>query len=353
MNSLQGPTASRPVREFRTSGEICVGGSSISALSKLDPHPFIDGPEESPALAAQLRAFSVISSSLRAELSTPRNHSVGKVSAFADVSIDRSHPLSVCQWYCGRRQSLRHRPLPQCLSGRGSFLHASQALRPEKRGSPLPMGRTGTDSIPLMLHCVRTRPAPKAVRLRLVLFDARFILSGSVVHYVPDTSLRGRAKTRDCDSLCSATLHTVSPRLAERNRSVDTPLPIVPGLCAPGATVPALRLRDFRRLRRAHSGLVSVHGSIPYASTPSPKPLPPARLTRPKVVAVVPSFSSRCQSRKNHHLSPRPSYRPAPAAPIGLPAHSPEDRKNDADASPFPTSCESSENMITRSKISA
>ncbi|MFR8803513.1 MAG: hypothetical protein ACLVGR_03390 [Anaerovoracaceae bacterium] len=36
------------------------------------------------------------------------------------------------------------------------------------------------------------------------------------------------------------------------------------------------------------------------------------------------------------------TYRPAPAAPVGLPAHSPEDRKNDASASPFPTSSESS-----------
>ena len=87
--------------------------------------------------------------------------------------------------------SFRHRPLPQCLFGRGSFIHASQALRPEKRGSPLPIGRTGTDSITLPLHCVRTRPARKEVRLRLDLFDARFILSGSVVHSVPDTSSEG------------------------------------------------------------------------------------------------------------------------------------------------------------------
>ena len=137
-------------------------------------------PRESPALAAQLRAFSVISSSLRAELSTSRNHYVGKVSAFADGSSDRSRPLTGCQWYCGRRRLLRHRPLPQCLFGRGSFIHASQALRPEKRSSPLPMGRTGTDYIPLTLHCVCTRPAGKEVRLRLVFIDTRFVLSGSV-----------------------------------------------------------------------------------------------------------------------------------------------------------------------------
>ena len=92
--------------------------------------------------------------------------------------------------------SFRHRPLPQCLSGRGSFTHASQALRPEKRGSPLPMGRTGTDSITLTLHCVRTRPAGKEVRLRLDFFDARFILSGSVVQFAPDTSSEGERKRK-------------------------------------------------------------------------------------------------------------------------------------------------------------
>ena len=86
--------------------------------------------------------------------------------------------------------SCRHRPIPQCLFGRGSFVHASQALRPEKRGSPLPTGRTGTDFIPLTLHCVRTRPAGKEVRLRLDFFDARFFLSGSVIRYAPDTSFK-------------------------------------------------------------------------------------------------------------------------------------------------------------------
>ena len=80
--------------------------------------------------------------------------------------------------------------------GRGSFIHASQALRPEKRGSPLPIGRTGTDFIPLSLHCVRTRPAGKEVRLRLDFFDARFVLSGSVLHFAPDTSSEGERKRK-------------------------------------------------------------------------------------------------------------------------------------------------------------
>ena len=53
-------------------------------------------------------------------------------------------------------------------------------------------------------------------------------------------------------------------------------------------------------------GLVSVHGSNPSASTPSLKPLPPARLTRPKRVAVPHRFDHPCQSRKDRNLSPRP-----------------------------------------------
>ena len=203
----------------------------------------------------------MISSSLRAELSTSRNHSAGKVSAFADVFFDRSQPLTGCQRYCGRRRLLRHRPLPQCLSGRGSFIHASQALRSEKRGSPLLMGRTGTDFITLPLHCVRTRPAGKEVRLRLDFFDARFYLSRSVLHFVPDTSSEG-----------------------ERKRE-------------------------------------TVRDGVPFLSTPS--------LTYSQSGIAPLSLRSL-------------SCRPAPAAPVGLPAHSPEDRKNDASAPPFPTSSESS-----------
>ena len=197
LNSLQGPTRSRPVREFRTSGVVCVScppTSTFPVKFRLAHSLTAGSPRESPALAAQLRAFSVISSSLRAELSTSRNHSTGKVSAFADVFSYRSHPLTVCQRYCGRRRLLSSPSISAMLSGRGSLIHASQALRPEKRGSPLPMGRTGTDFIPLPLHCVRTRPAGKEVRLRLDFFDARFILSGSVVHFVPGTSSEGERR---------------------------------------------------------------------------------------------------------------------------------------------------------------
>ena len=102
-NGLQ---ARQGVQDFRR--DVRGGSLSISALSVIHPYPSKDGrkSEESPAIAAQLRAFSVISSSLRAELSTSRNHSVGKVSALADELIDRSHPLTGCQRYCGRRRLL-------------------------------------------------------------------------------------------------------------------------------------------------------------------------------------------------------------------------------------------------------
>lgn len=114
----------------------------FSVKSRLSHSLTAGSPRAPPALAAQLRAFSVIPSSLRAELSTSRNHSVGKVSA---------EPIFL-------------------LIVRIRSLYVS---------------RTGTDSITLTLHCVRTRPAGKEVRLRLVLLDALFILSGSVATSFP------------------------------------------------------------------------------------------------------------------------------------------------------------------------
>ena len=230
----------------------------------------------------------MISSSLRAELSTSRNHSVGKVSAFADGSSNSSHPLTGCQRYCGRRRLLRRRPLPQCLFGRGSFIHASQALRPEKRGSPLPMGRTGTDFITLTLHCVRTRPAGKEVRLRLDFFDARFILSGSVVHSVPDTSSEGERRR---ETVTDGVPLLSTPSATDSQRGIAT-------LSLRSLSCWAYTLQGLQLLRcgcwiSAESAepvisLVILSCYNPSASTPSLKPLPPARLTRPKCVATSP-----------------------------------------------------------------
>ena len=246
-----------------------------------------ESPRAPPALAAQLRAFSVISSSLRAELSTSRNHYVGKVSAFADDSSDRSHPLTVCQRYCGRRRLLRHRPLPQCLSGRGSFIHASQALRPEKRGSPLPMGRTGTDFITLTLHCVRTRPAGKEVRLRLVLFNTRFILSGSVVHFVPDTSSGGERRR---GTVAAGVPLPCTPSLTDSQSGI-APLALrsicAGPICSRGFSS-SVTAAGFPQSLPSQFCLVILSCCNPSASAPSLKPIPPARLTRPKGVAVPP-----------------------------------------------------------------
>ena len=169
--------------------------------------------------------------------------------------------------------------------GRGSFLHTSQALRPEKRGSPLPMGRTGTDFITLSLHCVRTRPAGKEVRLRLDFFDARFILSGSVIRYATDTFFEGERRRETVTD--GVPLHSTSS--IPDSQSGIAPLALR-SICAG-----PIRSRGFSSSVAAAGfpptapspfGLVSVHGFNPSASTPSLKPLPPARLTRPKCVAV-------------------------------------------------------------------
>ena len=172
--------------------------------------------------------------------------------------------------------------------GRGSFIHASQALRPEKRGSPLPMGRTGTDFIPLTLqHCVRTRPAGNKVRLRLDFLDARFILSGSVVHFAPDTSSEGERKRKTV----TAGVPLLSTPSATDLQSGIATLSLRSICAAP------IRSRGFSSYA-ATAGfplslpsqycLVSLNRSNPSDSTPSLKPLPPARLTRPKCVITSP-----------------------------------------------------------------
>ena len=214
LNSLQGPTRSRPVREFRTSGVRCVGMSSDFNLSHqiLSVSSLTAGsPKESPALAAQLRAFSVISSSLRADLSTSRNHYVGKVSAFADELINCSHPLTVCQRYCGRRRLLTS-PSTSAMSVRERLVHprfTGLAAREARLATPYGQDRHGFHSAyaPLRPHQTCRR---KEVRLCLVSFDARIILSGSVVHFVPDTSSGGERRretvTAGVPLLCTPSL---------------------------------------------------------------------------------------------------------------------------------------------------
>ena len=218
-------------------------------------------------------------------------------------------------------------PSTSAMSVRERLVHPRFAgLMAREARLAAPMGRTCTDSITLLLHCVRTRPAEE-VRLRLESFDARLILSGRVVHFVPDTSSEGERRRETV----TAGVPLLCTPLSQTRSAVSLRWHSAPSRAGP------IRSRGFSSSVAAAGfpptapspfGLVSVHGSNPSAYTPSSKPLPPARFTRPKCVTVPPKFNHPCQSRKDHHLSPRPPYRPAPAAPVGLPAHSPEDRKH-------------------------
>ena len=206
-------------------------------------------PRASPALAAQLRAFSVISSSLRAELSTSRNHSVGKVSAspmsFLIVRI-RSLDVSGIAEDDGSFVTVHFRNV--CLGeARSSTLHRPCGQRSAARHS-LWAGLARTS---LRFRSIASAPdLPwEEVRLRLDSFDARFILSGSVVHFVTDTSSDGerrRETATDGVPLLS------TPSLPDSQSGIAT-LHVVPVRYAPGASVPPLRLRDLRGVCRANT----------------------------------------------------------------------------------------------------
>ena len=121
----------------------------------------------------------------------------------------------------------------------------------------------------------------------------------------------------------------------------------MPGLYAPGTSVRPLRLRVLRRVCR---DLRSRHPCL----------LRPLRL---HYLTQVPSAGPALTCEDGWHRAfirgsvpepERPSslartfVRPAPDAPVGLSARSAEDRKNDADASPFQTSSEPSGGICTR-----
>lgn len=96
---------------------------------------------------------------------------------------------------CGQRRAARH----SLWAGQARLHYASAPLRPHQTCRE------------------RGKASPCVVRRSLYpLRKCRPLRSRHI--------LRGRAETRDCDSRCSAALHTVSHRLAERNRYVDTPL---------------------------------------------------------------------------------------------------------------------------------
>lgn len=279
---------------------------------------FIDGRKSeraaslSSTAAGLLRDFFKSSSRALNFKKSLRRQGIGR----ADVSSDHSHPLTVCQRYCVRRRLLPS-PSTFAMSVWERLVHprfTGLSAREARLATPYGQDRHGLHSADAPLRPHRTcRKRGKASPL---LFDARFILSRSVVHYVPDTSGEGERK--------------------HETVTADVPLFYTPSLTDPQSGIVtflscrAYTLQGLQFLRCGYgisaesaepvTSLVILSCSNPSAYTPSLKPLSPARLTRPKVVAVVLSFDSWCQSRKNRHLSLRLSYRPAPAAPVGLPA---------------------------------
>ncbi len=149
----------------------------------------------------------------------------------------------------------------------------------------------------------------------------------------------GDARLRQPVFRCSAHRQSQTRR-AESLRCHSAP--VVPVLDAPEVSVSPLRLRDFRRVCRANTVSPSFPAPIPPSPLRHSSPFrrPGSHVRRSLPLYLHSTVSAR--AGKTVIFSPRPSYRPDSAAPVGLPAHSPEDRKNDADASPFPTSYESS-----------
>ena len=158
-------------------------------------------------------------------------------------------------------------------------------------------------SAPLRPH----QTCGKEVRLRLDFFDARFILSGSVLHFVPDTSSEGERRR---ETVTDGVPLLCTPSLSDSQSGI-APLALRSLSCR------AYTLQGLQFLRcgcgiYAESAepvisLVILSCSNPSASTPSLKPLPPARLSRPKCVAVHPDSTFRVRagktviSRPNHH----------------------------------------------------
>jgi len=128
----------------------------FSVKSRLSHSLTAGSPRAPPALAAQLRAFSVIPSSLRAELSTSRNHSVGKVSAepiFLLIVRIRSLYVSGIAEDDGSCVTVHFRNV--CLGeARLSTLHRPCGQRSAARHSPL----AGQARTPLRLRSIASAP---------------------------------------------------------------------------------------------------------------------------------------------------------------------------------------------------
>ena len=105
----------------------------------------------------------------------------------------------------------------------------------------------------------------------------------------------GRPGTRDSVSRCSASLHTASHRLAERNRSVALRSLFMSGLDAPGSPCLQFRLRSFPPSLPSPSVSSSLPAPTCSAYTSCSDCPPPARLSRGKVSATVLLFDCMCK----------------------------------------------------------
>ena len=184
-------------------------------------------------------------------------------------------------------------------------------------------------------------------------FDARFILSGSVLH---STSFRTHPSRASGDARLRQTAFRYSAHRPSQTRRAESlrwhSAPCCAGPIRSRGFSSCVAAAGFPRSLPSQYCLVSLNRSNPSASTPSLKPLPPARLSRPKCVAVHPDSTFRVRagkiviSRPNHHtvrLLPRLS-----ACLLTL-------RKTEKRcfASPFQTSYESSGGIFARSKVCA
>lgn len=104
-----------------------------------------------------------------------------------------------------------------------------------------------------------------------------------------------RPGTRDCVSRCSTSLHTVSHRLAERNRSVALRSLFMSGLDAPVSPCLQLRLRRFTPSLPSPSVSSSLPAPTSSASTSGSDCPPPARLSRGKDRRLVLELDCQCK----------------------------------------------------------
>lgn len=131
------------------------------------------------------------------------------------------------------------------------------------------------------------KPCAGKVRLRLEFNDWPLLPSLKGCEASPHPIKAARPGTRDCVSRCSASLHTASHRLAERNRYVALRSLFMSGLDAPVSPCLQFRLRSFPPSLPSPSVSSSLPAPTCSASTYGSDYPPPARLSRGKVRATV------------------------------------------------------------------